>query len=204
MPALLERSVRSARRLASVIAALMARMPGRARRCAGHRRRQWHGFRNVCAGLLRSPARWGVFARHVAILTMLSLLWEFAQMPLYTLWQTGTTREIVYAALHCTLGDAMIGGASLLVALLIVGGAGWPRERWGAVLAATVAIGLGYTVFSEWLNVGLRASWAYSDLMPVVPPFGTGLTPLLQWLILPPVAYRLATRGIAQAEERSA
>jgi len=140
-------------------------------------------------------ARLGVLARHVAILAMLSLVWEFAQMPFYTLWQTGTAREIVYAALHCTVGDAMIGGASLLVALLIFGGAGWPRERWGTVLAAAVAMGLGYTVFSEWLNVGPRAVWAYSDLMPVVPPLGTGLTPLLQWLILPPVAYRLATRG---------
>lgn len=139
--------------------------------------------------------RLGILARHVAILAMLSLVWEFAQMPLYTLWQTGTPREIVYSALHCTVGDAMIGGTSLLVALVLVGGADWPRGRWGAVLAAAVAIGLGYTVFSEWLNVGLRASWAYSSLMPVIPPFGTGLTPILQWLVLPPVAYLIATRG---------
>jgi hypothetical protein len=139
--------------------------------------------------------RLGILARHVAILAMLSLVWEFAQMPLYTLWQTGTAGEIVYSALHCTVGDAMIGGTSLLVALFLVGGADWPRERWGAVLAAAVAIGLGYTVFSEWLNIGLRASWAYSSLMPVLPPFGTGLTPVLQWLVLPPVAYLIATRG---------
>lgn len=145
-------------------------------------------------------ARWGVLVRHVAILTALNLVWEFAQMPLYTLWQTGTAREIVFAGLHCTAGDAMIGGFTLLAALLALGAPDWPGARWGAVLVGTVALGVGYTVFSEWLNVGLRASWAYSDLMPVVPPFGTGLTPLLQWLILPPVAYHLATQDGARPE----
>lgn len=149
-------------------------------------------------------ARGGVLAYYVAILTALNLVWEFAQMPLYTLWQTGTAREIVFAGLHCTAGDAMIGGFSLLAALLILGAPGWPGARWGAVLTATVALGLGYTVFSEWLNVGLRESWAYSELMPIVGPFGTGLTPLLQWLILPPVAYLLATRHGAGARRQPA
>jgi hypothetical protein len=72
------------------------------------------------------------------------------------------------------------------------------------VLAAAVALGRGYTFFSEWLNVGLRGSWAYSEFMPVVPLTGTGLAPLLQWLILPVAAYRLATRGIAQTAGRFA
>jgi len=147
-------------------------------------------------------AHWRVLARHVAILTALNLVWEFAQMPLYTLWQTGTVREIVFAGLHCTAGDAMIGGLALLAALRVFGAQGWPVARWGAVLAATVALGLGYTVFSEWLNVGPRGAWTYSGLMPVIPPFGTGLAPLLQWLILPPVAYVLATRQVARPAAR--
>ncbi|MDT8345266.1 MAG: hypothetical protein RQ752_12660 [Thermohalobaculum sp.] len=162
--------------------------------------------------MIRRPAmagrgwrtRRGVLARHVAILAVLSLIWEFAQMPLYTIWETGTAREIVYAGLHCTAGDAMIGGFTLLAALLLVGGEAWPRAGRIRVLAAAVALGLGYTVFSEWLNVGLRGSWAYSEFMPVTPLTGTGLAPLLQWLILPVAAYRLATRGVAQPAGRFA
>lgn len=149
-------------------------------------------------------SRWGVFARHVACLAVLSLIWEFAQMPFYTLWETGTSGEVVFAVFHCTIGDAMIGGFTLLAVLLVFGGESWPRARRARVLTATVALGLGYTVFSEWLNVDLRGAWAYSERMPLVPPTGTGLTPLLQWLILPVVAYRLATRGIAQSAERFA
>lgn len=149
-------------------------------------------------------ARGGVLARYVAVLTAMNLVWEFAQMPLYTLWETGTGSEIIYAGLHCTVGDALIGGAALLGALLLIGPAHWPREGRARVLAAAVALGLGYTVFSEWFNVGLRGSWAYSELMPVAPLTGTGLAPLLQWLILPAVAYRLATRGIAQPAGRFA
>ena len=52
-------------------------------------------------------------------------------------------------------------------------------------LAATLAIGVGYTVYSEWLNTTVRKAWAYSELMPTLPMLGTGLSPLLQWLIVP-------------------
>jgi hypothetical protein len=49
---------------------------------------------------------------YVAVLVPLMLVWETAQMPLYTLWQTGTVGEIAYAIVHCTLGDALIGLAA--------------------------------------------------------------------------------------------
>ena len=51
-----------------------------------------------------------------------------------------------------------------------------------------ILFGLGYSVFSEWLNTQIRQSWSYTEAMPVLPPFGTGLTPFLQWLIVPGVA----------------
>jgi len=49
-------------------------------------------------------------------------------------------------------------------------------------------------VFSEWLNVEVRATWTYTDQMPVLPPLGTGLTPLLQWLIVPTLTWALMAR----------
>jgi hypothetical protein len=55
-------------------------------------------------------------------------------------------------------------------------------------------LGIGYTVFSEWLNVDVRATWAYTEQMPVLPPLGTGLTPLLQWLIIPTLTWALMAR----------
>ena len=62
----------------------------------------------------------------------------------------------------------------------------------GVVWAAILALGLSYTIFSEWLNTGVRANWTYSGLMPVVPPLGIGLAPLLQWIVVPTLAMWLS------------
>jgi hypothetical protein len=64
---------------------------------------------------------------------------------------------------------------------------------------ATLIFGICYTVFSEWLNVVVRAAWAYSGLMPVIPLLGmdVGLSPLLQWIVLPLAAFWFAYRGAA-------
>ena len=43
---------------------------------------------------------------------------------------------------------------------------------------------MSYTIFSEGLNVEIWQTWAYTDFMLRLPPLGTGLTPLLQWLLL--------------------
>ena len=50
---------------------------------------------------------------------------------------------------------------------------------------AVVLFGLGYTVYSEWINVEVRHTWAYSNPMPRVPPLGTGLSPCCSGLLFP-------------------
>ena len=116
------------------------------------------------------------------------LLWETLQLPLYTLWTSGTFKQKAFAVFHCSLGDVMISGLTLLAALALFARANWPRSGMGAVFAASVSFGIIYTIYSEWLNVNVRGSWSYSDLMPVVPVIGTGLAPLIQWLIVPALA----------------
>lgn len=131
-------------------------------------------------------------ARYLATMLALNLVWEAAQLPLYTLWAEGTPDEIAFAVLHCTGGDAMIAAAALTVAILLTQSWRWPRQGRGSVLVVVTLIGLGYTVFSEWLNVDLRQSWTYTAAMPRLPPWGTGLAPFLQWLLLPPLAMLVA------------
>ena len=126
--------------------------------------------------------------RYLGVSIVAHLIWEAVQLPLYTVWATGTLRQQAFSVLHCTLGDAMIAGLSLLVALALFARASWPSTGVVRVFAASLVIGVAYTFYSEWLNVGVRRSWAYSDLMPVVPVLGTGLAPLLQWLVVPTLA----------------
>src|SRR5436309_3538846 len=50
-----------------------------------------------------------------------------------------------------------------------------------------MAICVVYTAFSEWLNVVVRHSWAYSGSMPAI-ALGSvriGLSPIAQWIIVP-------------------
>lgn len=127
-----------------------------------------------------------------------NLIWEFAQMPLYTLWVTGTVREIAFAALHCTGGDMLIAAAALGAAWLLDGRRRWPVHGTVPVAVLTVGLGLAYTIFSEWLNTGIRQSWAYAPAMPVLPGLGTGLSPVLQWLVVPGLALRRAWQAGAR------
>jgi hypothetical protein len=144
------------------------------------------------------PGAWLVVLRRYAIAIVLgNLLWEVAQLPLYTVWHEGSPRRIAFAAIHCTGGDVLIAGSALVGSLLILGAGQWPYRRYEAVASAAIAGGLAYTIFSEWLNTEIRGSWAYAGSMPQVPFIGTGLAPLMQWLIIPPLAFWWARRPLA-------
>ena len=97
-------------------------------------------------------------------------------------------RQQVFAIVHYTIGHVLIAGSSLLMAVALFARWSWPRTGAAPVFAASLALGIGCTVFSEWLNVDVRASWAYSDLMPIVPSIGANLAPLLLWLDVPTIA----------------
>lgn len=142
---------------------------------------------------------------YLAVTLGANLVWEAAHLPLYTLWQTGTLGEKVFAVVHCTGGDLLIATASLVGALAVCGHRDWPRQRFRPVAALTLAAGLVYTSFSEWLNTVVRGAWSYSDLMPVVQVAGLelGLSPLLQWVVVPALALACARRRSATAPEDS-
>ena len=129
-----------------------------------------------------------VLRRFIGASLVVHLVWEIAQLPLYAIWATGTRREQAFSVLHCTAGDVMIAGLSLLAALALFAPVSWPSTGSARVYFATVAFGVGYTMLSEWLNTSVRQNWAYSDWMPVLPVIGTGLSPLLQWLVVPTLA----------------
>ncbi len=127
-----------------------------------------------------------------------NLVWEAAQLPLYTIWAERSLAYNAFAVIHCTVGDVLIALATLLVALMVVGTAEWPARRSRAVAAVATVLGAGYTVYSEWVNTGVRLAWVYSEAMPVVPGLGTGFAPLAQWLVLPPVGFWLCRRRLAR------
>lgn len=125
------------------------------------------------------------------------LVWEIGQLPLFTIWTSGTRSEQVFAVSHCTAGDVLITGFALASAIALGRAWSWPQGQWTRVIVLTVAIGIGYTAFSEWLNVYVRGSWSYGPAMPVLylGTIGIGWSPLLQWLCVPLFAL-LTTRAL--------
>jgi hypothetical protein len=110
-----------------------------------------------------------------------NLIWETLQLPLYTIWDTGTAGEQVFAVVHCLLGDLSIAVSALTLALFISGDESWPAGRFWQVAGFALIFGVAYTAFSEWRNVTVHPAWAYSDWMPVLLVLGLkiGLSPLL-------------------------
>jgi hypothetical protein len=137
-------------------------------------------------------------ALYIGLAAIGHFFWEAGQLLLYTLSQTARPREIVAALIHCTGGDILITAITLAVAAVLARLFRWCAFGWRMVSTA-IMLGTAYTVFSEWLNVDIRRSWSYTAAMPVLPLFGTGLTPLLQWLVIPGLAFAI----IAYLDRRS-
>ncbi|MGH8701824.1 MAG: hypothetical protein ACREVR_11715 [Burkholderiales bacterium] len=159
----------------------------------------------------QQPRRWysdratlsSIGFKYLPWLGLLNLLWEIAQLPLYTVWAEGSLPYLAYVVVHCTLGDLVIGVNALAFALVATRAGALDDWKFRKVGLLTVITGIGYTVLSEWLNTIARPSWEYSALMPVINLNGLkiGLSPLLQWLVIPPVALWLAGfRPVKRAE----
>jgi len=127
----------------------------------------------------------------------LNLAWEMAQLPLYTLWSEASAGTIAFAVAHCTAGDIAIGAAALVMVLVLGRERALAQWRWRRIAVWTALAGAAYTVFSEWSNTAILGSWAYSELMPTLEVAGIeiGLSPLLQWLVLPPLALYLGGKS---------
>ncbi|MCZ6624314.1 MAG: hypothetical protein O7B35_08815 [Deltaproteobacteria bacterium] len=119
---------------------------------------------------------------------VLSLAWEVFQSPFYadTFEASGVT--LVYNRVHCSAGDALILLFAFWIVALIWGRSWMSNVKWVSYIAF-MAIGVVYTVFSEYLNVYLLEGWAYSYWMPMVA--GIGLVPVLQWVVVPTFVVRL-------------
>jgi hypothetical protein len=135
--------------------------------------------------------------RYLPVLLVLNLAWEWAHVRLYTIWNDADIVYLAFSVAHCTLGDVLVAASALALALLLGRERGvrtWKQRRI-AVLAAL--FGTAYTMFSEWMNVTIFGSWTYTEQMPTLAlgDFKIGLTPVAQWIILPPLGLYLANRA---------
>lgn len=81
-----------------------------------------------------------VFVRYLVFFGPMNLLWEIAQLPLYTLWTQAPPPSIAYAVIHCTLGDILIAVLALLAALGVTRAGPLDRWRWRRIGALSASL----------------------------------------------------------------
>ena len=121
---------------------------------------------------------------------LLNFPWEVLQAPLFEGMAAAPHSTVIGACLQATLGDAVI----MLLAHAGVT-AVTRRRRWvlspsWREAAGFAAVGVAITAAIEWLATRghWAQTWAYSSAMPLIPGVEIGLSPLLQWVIVPPIA----------------
>ena len=126
-----------------------------------------------------------------ALAFLFNLIWELIQIPLY---KNGSysLEHIAFCAL-ASIADA------ILVMLLFFGSAVifknlfWIQDKkWQQIIIVILIGGIG-TVLGEMRHLSI-GSWAYADVMPIIPIVNVGLSPILQFMILPIVVYIISFR----------
>lgn len=124
--------------------------------------------------------------------------WEMMQVPWFAGMLEAPHGTVVWLCTRATLGDVVILLIAFWIASLMVRNRHWMLAAgWRKPLLVMVATGMLITIAFEWLATGPLDRWTYGESMPVVPLIGVGLTPLLQWIILPPLIVWLARRHTA-------
>ena len=130
---------------------------------------------------------------------LLNFAWEVLQAPLFVGMADARFTDVIKGCAQATVGDMvilLIGHAGIA---LLARDRGWVLTPSRRQLAGFVAIGVSITAVIEWLATHGRwvSSWTYAPAMPVVPGIGLGLTPLLQWVVLPLLVVWFVQRQLA-------
>ena len=57
-----------------------------------------------------------------------------------------------------------------------------------------IFIGVVITVVIESIAIQILNRWQYATEVPTLPILGTGIAPILQWLIIPPISVSMMSR----------
>jgi hypothetical protein len=128
--------------------------------------------------------------------------WEFLQVPFFENLGQAEHWDAILFCTRATIGDAVIMLAAFLAVALIWRNRSWIRAPTKQQLGIFVALGVLVTVVLEWHATEVSGRWAYAPSMPVLPMLGTGLLPLVQWLLLPLLVVWFVKRQLLGSEHR--
>lgn len=147
--------------------------------------------------LLRKVARKSIFKQYVLAVILFSFLlnavWEILQIPLY--------KEGIYSFNHilfCLLASA----ADVIMVMLIYFGfaiicknAMWVQNLKPINIIFLILVGGIGAILAETRHLSI-GTWSYAAIMPVIPVVNVGLSPVLQFMILPLLIYTISLKII--------
>ncbi len=118
-----------------------------------------------------------------------NLAWELLQMPLY---EGGNyLADHLTRSLYAVFWDTAIVVGIYLIIGLVRKNLFWLLAPDFFNMGLAIVIGLSLAVFIE-LRALREGRWGYSALMPIIPFTKIGLSPIIQMLVLPNLAYYLS------------
>ncbi len=149
--------------------------------------------------LLKKESRKKIYKQYVLITILISFLlnavWEIAHIPLYV--QGIYTWSHILFCLLASVADAIMVMLIYFGFAIIYKNAFWiqnlnPNKVVFLMLTGGVGVILAET---RHLSIG---TWSYADAMPIIPIVDVGLSPVLQFMILPLLIYMISFKVVVR------
>ncbi len=144
--------------------------------------------------LLKHSHNRGAFKRLtyliIAFSFLLNFAWEMLQMPLYEGMKLN-----MQTAMFC--GVASVADALMVLLLysafaVVYKDPFWVQHFTPSRILLLVMVGATGAILAEMLHLS-TGTWKYSQCMPIIPVMNVGVSPILQFIILPILSYRISS-----------
>ncbi|MCP4319450.1 MAG: hypothetical protein GY789_26545 [Hyphomicrobiales bacterium] len=130
---------------------------------------------------------------------LLNFVWEYIQAPTYAGMIELNHWDGIKLCTSATFGDVGFALTAFWGTSLVARSRQWICTPSAFQVLVFLAVGIALTVGFEYYYTNISLRWTYSELMPLVPPFGTGFSPLLQWIVVPLLVIWFTRRQIRGA-----
>ncbi|MCY7278652.1 MAG: hypothetical protein LH702_34200 [Phormidesmis sp. CAN_BIN44] len=134
---------------------------------------------------------------------LLNFFWEMQQMPFYQIPSDISCFDMIRNCTLATVGDVGISIAAFWAVAVISRSRQWFHNPKYWQVSSFILVGIVITIIFEALATRVLGTWKYADLMPTLPFLGTGLLPLFQWVLIPPLVVWFVKRQLSEFRRRS-
>lgn len=125
------------------------------------------------------------FLSFLLVNLFLHLAWEFWQISFFAGMTNAPHGKAVLMCTQAALGDTVIALIAYGCASFAARSKYWLLTPSPRSVAIYLLVGILITMLFEYLATEVLHRWEYDTNMPRLPIFGTGLVPLVQWVIVP-------------------